>query len=340
MIKTYVYYISGLHCNACKLMTESELDEVPGVTHAVTDLMNKTVTVTGEFDDRSAEELLPILSVVLEKKGYTLTLEKSVESKKWHEFKIAIPIVVTFVAIYIGLQKMGLINLIPAKEGSYVTPFVVGIVASLSTCMAVVGGLVLSVSATFAKSGSTLKPQIMFHAGRIVAFFVLGGVLGVIGSTFQLSNGMSLALGLILGIVMLILGLNLLDVFDWTKKWQLSMPAGFGKKALKASGINHNLAPILLGVVTFVLPCGFTQSMQLYALTTGSFLSGSLTMLLFALGTLPVLALVSFSSFSFENNPNKGIFFKTAGLIVILFAGFNMINDLASAGIIDPIFAF
>jgi sulfite exporter TauE/SafE len=80
--------------------------------------------------------------------------------------------------------------------------------------------------------------------------------------------------------------------------------------------------------------------MQLYTLTTHGFLSGGLTMLSFALGTLPVLALISFSSFSIKNSKNAGVFFKSAGLIVILFAIFNLINSLVVAGVIPPIFNF
>lgn len=80
--------------------------------------------------------------------------------------------------------------------------------------------------------------------------------------------------------------------------------------------------------------------MQIYTLSTGSFLSGGLTMLAFALGTLPVLALVSFSSFSIRDNVKAGIFYKSAGLIVIIFALFNIINSLVAAGLIAPVFNF
>jgi sulfite exporter TauE/SafE len=78
--------------------------------------------------------------------------------------------------------------------------------------------------------------------------------------------------------------------------------------------------------------------MQAYALTTGSFMTGGLTMLVFALGTLPVLALLSFSSFSINNKPWRGVFFKTAGVIVITLAAINLLTTLAVAGIIEPIF--
>ena len=80
--------------------------------------------------------------------------------------------------------------------------------------------------------------------------------------------------------------------------------------------------------------------MQIYSLTTGSFLSGALTMFVFALGTLPVLALISFSSFRIEQSTKKELFFKTAGLVVILFALFNLINSLVIIGLLPPLFNF
>ena len=206
--------------------------------------------------------------------------------------------------------------------------------------MAVVGGLLLSMSATFAKGGDRVKPQLLFHTGRIVSFFILGGVIGSIGSAFTLNTTATFVLDIVIAIVMFILGINLLDVFPWAKKLQPSMPKFLGKYALGVSTMNHVLTPALVGIATFFLPCGFTQSMQLYTLSTGNFLTGGLTMLSFALGTLPILALISFSSFSIQNSSKAGIFFKTAGLIVILFALFNLINSLVVIGAISPVFNF
>lgn len=139
---------------------------------------------------------------------------------------------------------------------------------------------------------------------------------------------------------MLILGFNLLDVFPWVKKLEPSMPKFLSKRALSVSKFNHTFTPFLVGAVTFFLPCGFTQSMQIFTLSTGSFMKGGFTMLAFALGTLPVLALISFSSFSISKSSKSGIFFKTAGLIVIMFALFNIINSLVVIGFIPPVFNF
>ena len=338
--KTYTFHVSGMHCNACILMTESELTDVPYITHAKSSLKHHSVEITGNFDERSPETIAEDLNKALIKKGYALSVAKRAKDKNWADFRIAIPIALAFAILFIFLQKIGLVDLVTTSNVSYGTAFIIGVIASLSTCMAVVGGLLLSMSATFAKEGDKTKPQVLFHLGRLASFFVLGGVIGAIGSAFQLNQTGSFILDLFIAIIMLILGINLLDIFHWTKRLQPSMPKFLAKHALGVSKLNHTLTPLLVGIATFFLPCGFTQSMQIYTLSTGSFLKGGLTMLTFALGTLPVLALISFSSLGIQNNSKAGIFFKTAGLIVIMFALFNLINSVTVIGLIPPIFNF
>ncbi|KKQ03643.1 MAG: Heavy metal transport/detoxification protein [Parcubacteria group bacterium GW2011_GWA2_36_24] len=340
MQKTYTFHISGMHCKACIFLTESELKDVPNVSSVKSNLNNHTVELTGDFGNKTEEAIASELTNALKKHGYTLSVEKKIKNIDLTDFKIAIPVALGFIVLFIVLQKIGLVNLVNASKISYGTAFVIGIIASLSTCMAVVGGLLLSMSATFAHEGDKLKPQILFHLGRVGSFFILGGIVGTIGSAFTLNTSATFALSLIIGLVMLVLGINLLDVFPWAKKLQPSMPKFLAKHALGISKLNHTLTPLLVGVATFFLPCGFTQSMQIYTLSTGSFLKGGLTMFFFALGTLPVLALISFSSFSIQNNSKAGIFFKSAGLIVIMFALFNLINSLVVIGWIPPLFNF
>src|SRR3989339_1798138 len=334
----YTCRVQGMHCNSCVLMIESELGDLPYLTHVKSSLKNNSVEVVGDFGDKTPEQIADELTAPLRPHGYTVSVEKKTKENKWADFKIAIPAALAFAVLFVVVQKMGLVNLVSAGDVTYGTAFVIGIVASLSTCMAVVGGLLLSMSATFAKEGDKIKPQVLFHLGRIISFFILGGAIGALGSAFQLGPITNFIIGIIIGLVMFVLGLNLLDIFHWTKRLQPSMPKFLSQKALNVTKLNHTLTPALVGIITFFLPCGFTQSMQIYTLSTGSFLSGGLTMLSFALGSFPMLALISFSSFSIHNNAKKGIFFKSAGLIVILFAIFNLINTFVGIGWIAPIF--
>lgn len=340
MSQTYTFHVNGMRCHSCVILTESELKEVKGVTQAKTSLQEKQVEITGEFENKTQEQVINELNEVLKPHGYSLSLEIQAIPINWFEFLYALPFSLLFIAIFILLQKIGIVNLVQTGDVTYGTAFVVGLVASVSSCMAVVGGIVLSLSANYAKEGDSVRPQTMFHVSRLVSFFFLGGLIGILGSIFQLGTTGALVLGLIVALVLLVLGINLLDIFPWIKKLQITVPTSLGSRVHGLKKARHTLTPLIIGAATFFLPCGFTQSMQIYTLTTGNFLKGGLTMLAFALGTLPVLALLSFSSLGIQKKAQSSIFFKTAGLIVIFFAIFNLINTLVGAGMIDPVFNF
>jgi sulfite exporter TauE/SafE len=322
------------------MLVEGELSDLPTVTSAKASLKLQHVEVTGEFGDKTLADIAQELTIVTKPHGYTLSPEKQKHDARWHDFSVAIPIALGCIAFYILLQKLGLVNLVTTSEVSYGTAFLVGMIASVSTCMAVVGGLVLSMSANYAKEGDKIRPQLLFHVGRLVSFFVLGGVIGTLGSLFKISITGTIVMGVVVAVILLILGINLLDILPWTKKLQPTLPRFIGDHVHGLKQINHTLTPLLLGVATFFLPCGFTQSMQIYALGTGSFMSGALIMTAFALGTLPVLALLSFSSLAVHSRTRSGIFFKAAGLVVIFFGLFNLHNSLVVAGIIPSLFSF
>lgn len=333
----HIFYISGMHCKACPLLVESELHDVALIQKAKASLWHHRVEIEGDFGEKSALEIIELLTPTLQKHGYALSVEKPAHKKAWSEFAWAIPLALLFLGLFVGLQKLGIVNLLTVNQVSYPAALLIGLVASVSTCMAVVGGLTLSVSANFAKEGDKVTPQLLFHIGRLVSFFLLGGLLGVIGGNFEMGSGAMTAVNIAVGLIMLVLGLNLLDILPWAKKLQPTLPGFISRHLLELKQINHTLTPLLLGAVTFFLPCGFTQSMQFYALSSGSFTTGALTMLVFALGTFPMLALLSFASLSLHSARASGIFFKTAGLVVIAFALFNLMNGLVVAGLIPPL---
>ncbi len=339
MEKKYKFHIHGMHCKSCVILIEDSFSKIDEVKEVKVDLENHQLEFVGYFQDLNDQQITKLLTEKIEKYGYKVDLEKQIHSKNYNEFKIAIPIALIFILFFIFLQKLGLVNLIKTTKINYLSSFIIGIVASLSTCMAIVGGLLLSMSATFAKEGNKIKPQLMFHLGRIISFFLLGAVIGKIGTVFSLNTTITFVLNIIVVFIMFILGLNLLEIFPWAKKLQPTIPKFISKKTYSTSNLNNTLTPFIVGISTFFLPCGFTQSMQIYTLTIGSFLKGGLTMLFFTLGTLPVLLLISFSSFSMTDK-KSGIFFKTAGIIVIIFSIFNFINSLVIINIIPPIFNF
>ena len=102
----YNFYVHGMHCQACVVLTESELKENSKVTSATSSLKDRSVEVCGNFSDASQEAVMAELNPLLTPHGYTLSLEaeKKVVNKK--EFAIAIPIAIAFAIIFIILQKI------------------------------------------------------------------------------------------------------------------------------------------------------------------------------------------------------------------------------------------
>jgi sulfite exporter TauE/SafE/copper chaperone CopZ len=334
--RTYTFQVNGMHCKACVFLSESELAEHPKVVSAKASLRARSVKVSGDFGDRPLDEIARELSAFLSEHSLSATAQgKHVD---WDEFGVAVPIAIGCAALFVLLQEIGVVNLVSGDTVTYGTAFLVGVIASLSTCMAIVGGLVLSISATFARLGDRTKPQALFHVGRVASFLVLGGVIGLLGSAFRLNSTGTFVLSLSVALFMLAIGISLLDVFPWASWLQPSMPGFVSRRALVTANLSHTLAPALVGGATFFLPCGFTQAMQLYAVSTGNAVTGALTMLFFALGTLPVLALLSFTSLAVRTAAKQGVFFKSVGLLVILFAVFNVVNSLAAIGVIEPVF--
>ncbi|HEY4505087.1 MAG TPA: sulfite exporter TauE/SafE family protein [Candidatus Paceibacterota bacterium] len=337
-MKTYTFHVSGTHCASCKILIEDVLGEQSFVKSVRVDLKKETVEIETD-SDQDAEVLAQILTEKIKANGYKLSVEKSIKEKQGNDvIWKAIPIGLAFLILFFLLQKSGILNLGIGGQTTPVTSFIIGLIASVSSCLAIVGGLVLSLSAKVSQDNvSDTKTFLLFHVGRLVSFAVLGGVLGAVGSAIGINFTFTAILGLLASLVMLLLGLNLIGVFAKNK---VALPSGIFQKVFSVfRKIEHQtLTPLIIGFATFFLPCGFTQSMQVSALGSGSFMSGLLIMLTFALGTLPMLVLLSFGSASFAHGKHAPLFFKSAGVVVVGFGIFALLAGLAGLGIINPLF--
>ncbi len=333
-MKTITFHVSGTHCPSCKIFIEDALREHVGIIRADVDLKTETVSVETSLDEND-RALAETLTEKIKDNGYRLSLEKGVREKDGGAVWQALPIGLAFLGLFFFIQKSGILDF---GLGGVITPttsFIIGLVASVSSCLAVVGGLVLSLSATISQDKvSDIKPMMLFHGGRLASFAVLGGVLGALGGLIGISFIVTAVLGIIASSVMILLGLHLIGVLE---KSRITLPAGvFGFFRT----IEHQtITPFLVGAGTFFLPCGFTQAMQVAALSSGSFLSGLFIMLAFALGTLPMLALLSFGSASFAQSKYAPVFFKSAGVVVVGLGAFALLAGLAGLGVIEPLFS-
>jgi sulfite exporter TauE/SafE/copper chaperone CopZ len=336
-MKKLVVPITGLHCKACEILTEDGLREIKEISQVKVNHKTGLAEIEYNGEAPKIEDIKKALeetgyglgkrnNQISEEAGQNLNCDLKETKHKPKDFSFYITISAAVLIIYLLLNRSSSLPFsgLLQQDFSWPLAIIVGLVAGVSTCLALVGGLVFSLAANYAQNHpeatkqEKFRPHLLFNLGRLIGFFLLGGILGIIGSAFKLSPITNSLITIIIGVVVLILGLKLLDIFPAITKFDFSLPKKFGK-IIK---INN---PIILGALTFFLPCGFTQAMQIYALGTGSFIQGGLIMALFALGTAPgLLGIGGLSALS--GKKKSSAFFVVAGVIVVAFGIFNLAN--------------
>jgi cation transport ATPase len=222
--KKYKFCVKGTHCASCKILIEDILNDQDIVKNVHVNLKKETVHIDADSDS-TPEELASLLTEKIKSHGYILSAEKITKEKQSDDvIWKAIPIGLVFLALFFILQKSGILNLGIGGKTTPATSFIIGLIASVSSCLAVVGGLVLSLSAKVSQDNvSDTKTFMLFHTGRLVSFAVLGGILGAVGGVVGINFTFTAILGLLASLVMLLLGFNLLGVFAKNK---VTLPPG------------------------------------------------------------------------------------------------------------------
>lgn len=330
--KSKSVFISGMHCKSCEILVEDQLKKISNVGAVKANYKTGQITLSYNGTEPANE----IIAEEVTNAGYQMGQDGSlplisVDYRDYRDLLMAIGVLVLVVLVAVG---SGVFNLnIDASKTGLLTALLVGLVAGVSTCMALVGGLVLGLSSRHAEAhpeatiGQKFMPNIYFNLGRIMGFGILGGLIGLMGTVFKMSANILGILTIIVGGVMIFLGLKLIEIFPALRNKTISLPASIAKflgvnRHDKKYSIRNSLT---MGALTFFLPCGFTQAMQLYAISSGSFITGALVMMLFALGTAPGLLSVGGLAAIFKGKVAR-IFFMTAGLVVIILGVYNITN--------------
>ncbi|MEK7172487.1 MAG: sulfite exporter TauE/SafE family protein [Patescibacteria group bacterium] len=338
-MKEQKYFVQGTHCASCELLIEKKLLEMSNIKSVEASSAKGEVLIEHEGERPNAAHL----NKIFKKEGYTFSEKKIVDEKPadTSNFINTAAVAVIIVVGFLLLNKLGLQKFVNVSASSSLPAFLLfGLLAGLSTCVALVGGLMLSMAKqwgeVYADKNTALqraKPHLMFNAGRLISYALLGGVLGAIGGKLQLSLTFNAGLVIVVSVMMAFLALQMLGVKAF-RKFQITMPKFMTRYAADEKNFQGKYMPFVMGALTFILPCGFTITAQSLALLSGSFLQGSLIMLFFALGTLPVLLFIGFSSAKLVSNQKlSGQFLKVAGLIVLFFAFFNINNQLNVLGV-------
>lgn len=334
----YIYFVKGMHCPSCEILIEKKLLQIKGIKSVEVRAKEGKVLIEYIGKRPKAESL----NSIFKKEGYLFfekPIRKEMSIRENNFFKIFL-VSTALIVGFLYLNKLGLSGWINVSSKSSLPAFfILGFVAGLSSCGALVGGLVLSMSKQWLEIYSEnnsiltkLHPHLMFHTGRVISYGLFGSLLGVFGRKLQVSLRFSPFLIIAVSIVMIFLALQMLG-FRGLGKFHFLLPKKVTKYIANEKNFKGRYMPFIMGALTFFLPCGFTITVQGLALISGNPLQGGIMMALFALGTAFPLLFFGLSAIEFLSRRHFAYqFSKVAGVLILFFALFNINSQLNVLG--------
>lgn len=304
--RTLYVGIEGMFCDHCYDTVSSALAALDGVDSV--SFIQTTAKITG----RDLPDAEAIISAV-RNAGYetdSSRICRSLEKNTGKAHRLELPIIFAAVAaVWLIAKRFFGINLFYAapmiNSGmTYGMLFAAGLLTGVH-CMGMCGAIGLYASSDSGDERSFKRP-LLYNLGRVVSYTAIGGIVGLIGSVFSFGNTVRGVVILLAGAAMFLMSLSMLGVF------RFHLPRLFPVRVRAG-----NTGAFVIGLLNGFMPCGPLQAMQLYALSTGGFLTGALSMLLFALGTVPLM-LGSGMLLNSAAGKTKAAFGKAAAALILV----------------------
>jgi uncharacterized protein len=213
-----------------------------------------------------------------------------------------------------------------------VTIFITGLLTGGLTCMAVQGGLlVTTIGQAKENNDGNILPISVFLGSKLIAYTLLGILLGFLGSFFQISLPLRAILQTLVAIFMIGTALNMLDVHPIFRYFVIQPPKLLNRWVRNQSKSKSIFAPALLGAMTIFIPCGTTQAMMALAVSSGNPLRGATVMFAFILGTIPVFFTLGYLATKLADTFEKN-FMRIAAFALIILGVFNVNNAIELTG--------
>lgn len=328
--------LSGMSCIGCEQNVEKALGKLEGVSKIRVSYASSSAFISYSPEIIGIEKIYR----TIKKAGYSVVLSDE-DQKEEASMTTTLLIGVILIGLYVIVKNTIGFNLFPqvTQNMGYGMLFIAGLFTSIH-CIAMCGGINLSQCAGCTENESStiyrkLKPSFLYNLGRVIAYTILGGIVGSLGSVFSITLQGKAFISIMAGVFMILMGINMLSRFPSLRKMMPRLPKKLIRKIDRKRNGN---GPFIVGLLNGFMPCGPLQAMQLYALGTGSFFTGALSMFLFSLGTVPLM--FAFGAFSsLLNSKFKNQMMKVSAMLVIIL-GLVMSNrgfSLAGVNIADKV---
>lgn len=256
--------VSGMICRACEDAIADALLNTRGVVSAQAHYWRGRVTIT--YDPNIVTE--DTLRQVLTNAGYP---------PGTHGMGGVVVDVICLALVgvlYWGLPKLLALVKVPAlaDNASLGLVFLVGLLTS-THCIGMCGGILLAQTTD----------------ARVVSYTAVGALCGALGAVITYTPNIKSMVFTVAGALVLLIGLRMAGILPGLRSTETELPGACSLNARTRRRFAGR--PLIIGLLTGVMPCGALSAMWLCAMSSGSAARGALVMLVFSLGTVPLLFL-------------------------------------------------
>ncbi len=226
-----------------------------------------------------------------------------------------------------------------STETLYLVFLVTGFTVGFGHCIGMCGPIVVSLSLNL-KGRGVLLPHLLYNAGRVTTYAILGGLAGILGSfTILTSSILSLQKGVLIfvGVLVLLMGLAM---GGWISLGRLSGDSDFSHSLFlkwfhRLSAARSPVVYLPLGLLLGLLPCGPVYTALIASARAGmaansslqGFLSGMGLMVAFGMGTVAPLLLIGKLA-GLRWMKSREVIYKISSLLMVLVGVYFIIKGI------------
>ena len=312
--------IDGITCDNCRNKIKKELLRIKKIKNVEITKDIAKITSSKEIDETNIINVINSLDYFT-KKDYISENIKDIDANiKLKEFIFILVLILLLIFLIKKIFGYNIFNIIPTigNNITYGMLFITGLLTSIH-CISMCGAI--NLMATFTKENKVnLKKPIFYNLGRLISYTFLGGIVGLIGSVISVNEKINGLIIIFASIIMFLMSLSMLNVIKFR------LPKLKLKNRIKTNN------SFIVGLLNGFMPCGPLQAMQVYALSTGSFIKGMLSMFLFCLGTIPLMFSIGVI-LNVVNGRKRIILNKVASVLILLLSIGMLFRGLNTIGI-------
>jgi uncharacterized protein len=329
-----VFNIKGMHCSSCAGLIEKSLkSKVNKITISYSKEQAEINFNRKTISEKQIKNIIKKLGYDVEdKKTNNKTSKKSIYFY-WHILVLSI---VTLIFIYFILKKFGVHLTLPEFNFSSINSnaslfllFFAGLLTGFH-CIAMCGGFLVSYTAKNALKGhKSFKQHLIYGVSKTVSYTTIGAIFGLIGSIFFFTPPLRGGIAIFAGVFMVFYSLSMFGLRFFRK---LQIHPKFLTKIATKKYSGFYFGPMMTGLLNgLFIACGPLQALYLYAAGTGSVIQGGLSLMVFGLGTLPVMLGFGGIANIISHKATRKIL-KISGIIVLILGLIMLNRGLALTG--------